>query len=420
MEEAVQTEDRLVPAFESSLGIGKPDAVMVPESQLIEANKRAAPNVRYAMKSANIASLYAKRAVRPDEIAALRREMFEVVRRNLPEVEQVILGNKDWKSSQVRLYALLTERVIPKMQSVSIEDNTQKRVEDLSIEELEALALGKKREVQERLNTIEIEAKEIEASENRVETEETRREVVRELANIQALDDAEKKYITRLAMQKPDEAAKAEARRQEKAMPSHTPEQMEKIRQKNGRSLEQRWRDAGYTDEEIKEKMAEVVAKRAATRKKTMELKDQDIGYGCGLKSAERAIIEDIKESRNKTFREFRVNPLKGRRSKSVVQREIEKKQKAEQRRYDKEVNPLVFTTGKGLGIEEDITGIHLQELKQRYPHLFEVSEEDREKIREIDRRDYERAKERRRLKAEADHTTGSGEIPAEDSESGA
>lgn len=420
MEEAVQTEDRLVPAFESSLGIGKPDAVMVPESQLIEANKRAAPNVRYAMKSANIASLYAKRAVRPDEIAALRREMFEVVRRNLPEVEQVILGNKAWKSSQVRLYALLTERVIPKMQSVSIEDNTQKRVEDLSIEELEALALGKKREVQERLNTIEIEAKEIEASESRVETEETRREVVRELANIQALDDAEKKYITRLAMQKPDEAAKAEARRQEKAMPSHTPEQMEKIRQKNGRSLEQRWRDAGYTDEEIKEKMAEVVAKRAATRKKTRELKDQDIGYGCGLKSAERAIIEDIKESRNKTFREFRVNPLKGRRSKSVVQREIEKKQKAEQRRYDKEVNPLVFTTGKGLGIEEDITGIHLQELKQRYPHLFEVSEEDREKIREIDRRDYERAKERRRLKAEADHTTGSGEIPAEDSESGA
>lgn len=420
MEEAVQTEDRLVPAFETSLGIGKPDAVMVPESQLIEANKRAAPNVRYAMKSANIASLYAKRAVRPDEIAALRREMFEVVRRNLPEVEQVILGNKAWKSSQVRLYALLTERVIPKMQSVSIEDNTQKRVEDLSIEELEALALGKKREVQERLNTIEIEAKEIEASESRVETEETRREVVRELANIQALDDAEKKYITRLAMQKPDEAAKAEARRQEKAMPSHTPEQMEKIRQKNGRSLEQRWRDAGYTDEEIKEKMAEVVAKRAATRKKTMELKDQDIGYGCGLKSAERAIIEDIKESRNKTFREFRVNPLKGRRSKSVVQREIEKKQKAEQRRYDKEVNPLVFTTGKGLGIEEDITGIHLQELKERYPHLFEVSDEDREKIREIDRRDYERAKERRRLKAEADHTTGSGEIPAEDSESGA
>lgn len=420
MEEVVQTEDRLVPAFETSLGIGKPDAVMVPESQLKEVNKKVAPNVRYAMKSANIASLYAKRAVRPDEIAALRREMFEVVRRNLPEVEQVILGNKSWKSSQVRLYALLTERVIPKMQSVSIEDNTQKRVEDLSIEELEALALGKKREVQERLNTIEIEAKEIEASESRVETEETRREVVRELANIQALDDAEKKYITRLAMQKPDEAAKAEARRQEKAQPAHTPEQMEKIRQKNGRSLEQRWRDAGYTDEEIKEKMAEVVAKRAATRKKTMGLKDQDIGYGCGLKSAERAIIEDIKESRNKTFREFRVNPLKGRRSKSVVQREIEKKQKAEQRRYDKEVNPLVFTTGKGLGIEEDITGIHLQELKERYPHLFEVSDEDREKIREIDRRDYERAKERRRLKAEADHTTGSGEIPAEDSESGA
>lgn len=420
MEEAVQTEDRLVPAFETSLGIGKPDAVMVPESQLKEVNKKVAPNVRYAMKSANIASLYAKRAVRPDEIAALRREMFEVVRRNLPEVEQVILGNKVWKSSQVRLYALLTERVIPKMQSVSIEDNTQKRVEDLSIEELEALALGKKREVQERLNTIEIEAKEIEASESRVETEETRREVVRELANIQALDDAEKKYITRLAMQKPEEAAKAEAKRRDRPQTYHTPEQMAKIREKNGRSLEQRWRDKGYSEEEIKQKMAEVVAKRAATRRKTKELEDQDIGYGCGLKSAERAIIEDIKESRNKTFREFRVNPLKGRRSKSVVQREIEKKQAAEQRRYDKEVNPLVFTTGKGLGIEEDITGIHLQELKERYPHLFEVSEEDREKIREIDRRDYERAKERRRLKAEADHTTGSGEIPAEDSESGA
>lgn len=408
-----EEKSKLVPAFESSIGLAPKTAIMVPEDELEKVNKEVAPVSRYAMKSANIASLYATRAVRPDEIAALRRAMFTVVYSNLGEVEKVVQGKKSWTASQVRLYALLTERVIPKMQSIALEDNTNKKVEDLSIEELEALALGRKKQIQDQLNTIDVQAEEIKEYESKIETRDAKREVLRELANIEAMDEAERKYVARLVGTKPEVEAELEEKRRDKFQPPPTPEILAKVRQKNGRSLEQRWRDAGYSEEEIKQKLKEASEKRKATRAKTMERKKQALGLNLGLTSSQKKIAEDIREAKNKALRDFRVNPLKGRRNKSVVQREIEEKQRKEEERREKELNPRIYTSGKTFGIEEDIRGIRLQEFKEKYPEVFVVTEEDKETLREIDRAGHARQREKERLR----NATRSGEISSEDSE---
>jgi hypothetical protein len=140
-----------VPAFENSAGIKPKDSgrrtkpVVVNKYALENFNKDVDPVVqKNQLEAANVAALFAKRAIRPDEIAALRRRMFEVVADGLNDVQEVIAGKKQWNNVQVRLFGMLTERVMPKLSSITVEDNTSKKLEDLSIEELEALALGKK------------------------------------------------------------------------------------------------------------------------------------------------------------------------------------------------------------------------------------------------------------------------------------
>lgn len=394
MEDTAQ-KDKLIPAFETAIGIPSEAPIYVSEQALAEVNREVAPVARYAMRSADIASLYAKRAVRPDEIAALRRAMFNVVYSNLPEVEKVVQGKKSWTASQVRLYSLLTERVIPKMQSIALEDTANKKVEELSIEELEALALGKKQQIRDQLNTIDVKAEEIKAIESRNETTETRKEVLRELANIEAMDEAERKYVARLVTTTPETEAKLESKRRERFSPPPKPETLAKVRKKNGRSLEQRWRDAGCTEEEIAQKWKEVKEKREQTRKRNQAIKERRLGLNFGLDNKQVKIAEDIRTKKNETLREFRVNPAKGRRSASAVQKEIERKQRKEKKRYDKEVNPRVYTTGAPFGIEEDLTGIRLQEFKERYPEKFHVSEEDLKRITEIEKESYDQRKHR-------------------------
>jgi hypothetical protein len=140
-----------VPAFENSAGIKPKDSgrrtkpVVVNKHALANFNANVDPVVqKNQLEAANVAALFAKRAIRPDEIAALRRRMFEVVAKGLDDVQEVIAGKKEWNNVQVRLFGMLTERVMPKLSSITVEDNTSKKLEDLSIEELEALALGKK------------------------------------------------------------------------------------------------------------------------------------------------------------------------------------------------------------------------------------------------------------------------------------
>lgn len=140
-----------IPAFENSAGLKPKDGgrrtkpVVVNKHALANFNANVDPVVlKNQMEAANVAALFAKRAIRPDEVAALRRRMFEVVADGVEDVAEVMKGSKVWSNVQVRLFSILTERVMPKLSSITVEDNAQKKLEDLTIEELEALALGKK------------------------------------------------------------------------------------------------------------------------------------------------------------------------------------------------------------------------------------------------------------------------------------
>ena len=138
-----------VPAFETSAGLDprsnakKP--VVVNRYALENFTKSVSPDVlKNQIEAANVEALFAKRAIRPDEIAALRRRMFEVVVDGLEDVAKVMTGSKEWSNVQVRLFSILAERVMPKLSTITVEDSTSKKLEDLSIEELEKIALGKK------------------------------------------------------------------------------------------------------------------------------------------------------------------------------------------------------------------------------------------------------------------------------------
>jgi hypothetical protein len=137
-----------VPAFETSVGLPKRSSkkkdVFVNQRALAAYNGQMDPAaMKFQAEAANVAALFQKKAIRPDEIAALRRRMFEVVTKGLESAAEVIEGRKEWNNTQVRLFSILTERVMPKLTNVTVEDLTSRKLEDLSVEELEKIAMGK-------------------------------------------------------------------------------------------------------------------------------------------------------------------------------------------------------------------------------------------------------------------------------------
>jgi hypothetical protein len=186
-----------VPAFETSAGIpsrGPKKPVMVNRAALENFNAQVAPAVaKNQLEAANVAALFSKRAIRPDEIAALRRRMFEVVADGLEDVDQVMKGTKQWSNVQVRLFSILTERVMPKLTTISLEDPSKKKLEDLSIEELEAIATGKKKHL--AVDAVVKEGQQLEQAAERTESKDAQRKLKGNLIQIASLDEAEKLYV---------------------------------------------------------------------------------------------------------------------------------------------------------------------------------------------------------------------------------
>jgi len=186
-----------IPAFEDSAGIkrganAKP--VYVNKYALQNFTKNVSPDVvRNQVEAANVAALFAKRAIRPDEIAALRRRMFEVVTDGLEDVAEVMKGTKTWNNAQVRLFSILTERVMPKLSTITVEDTTSKKLEDLSIEELEKIALGKKNH--EAIDAVVKQGEHLDAEAEKEESQTLAKAVKGKMIKIASIDEAEKLYI---------------------------------------------------------------------------------------------------------------------------------------------------------------------------------------------------------------------------------
>jgi hypothetical protein len=189
-----------VPAFETSIGLSptsngqKP--VVVNAQALENFNRNVSPAVlKHQLEAANVAALFSKRAIRPDEIAAMRRRMFNVVNTSLNDVEQVLSGQKQWNNTQVRLFSILTERVMPKLTSITVDDNSSKKLEDLSLEELEEIAMGKKKAT--AVDAIVKQGAGLEAEAERREAAEFDASTDAKLAEVASLAQAEQEFVKR-------------------------------------------------------------------------------------------------------------------------------------------------------------------------------------------------------------------------------
>lgn len=197
------TDEGSVPAFETSAGIPPRSSatkpVYVNEQALANFNAQVDPAVqKHQIEAANVAALFAKRAIRPDEIAALRRRYFEVAASSIDDVAEVMAGKKNWSNVQVRLFSIITERVLPKLSNITVDQPGEKSVEDMSIEELEAIVRGKKNH--EAVDAVVKQGKQLEASAVHGEMVATGKAIkTGELAHITSLDKAEKKYRSKLA-----------------------------------------------------------------------------------------------------------------------------------------------------------------------------------------------------------------------------
>jgi hypothetical protein len=368
----------LVPAFESSLGTGDPSSpVLVNSDALAEMNQQLATTqkavLRYGPEAGQVAALFAKRAIRPDEIAALRRQMFTLVSSSLKDVEEVLSGKKHWTPSQTRLFALLTERVMPKLANIVVEDNTSKKLDEMSIDELEAIALGKKKA--DAVDAVMHEAAVLDELAEKVERKEAKKEVVRQLAHIDALDQAEKNYIAR-RVSTPMAVIEKESDPSRKFQPKPTPEQLEKTRAHTSKrkSYNEYLAEKGFTPEEVEAKVQERNEKIRQSKLRWTKVQQERAARTLGLGEAASVAI-DIDKLRKKTMKEFRVHPLKGTRSQTALtKRAAERKEKAEKFK-EREENPRIYISPERLGIdpEKDLHGekLRLRRLRELKPEAF-------------------------------------------------
>jgi hypothetical protein len=187
-----------VPAFETSAGIppgnSRPEPILVNATALANFNASVDPDVqKRQIEATNVAAMFAKRAIRPDEIAALRRRMLEVVQSGVEDVAQVLQGKKEWNNQQVRLFSILVDRVMPKVSNVNMEQKQEKKLDELSIEELEALALGKKNH--QAIDAVVKEGDRLDKEASKEESKDVQRRKISKVALIASIDDAADKHV---------------------------------------------------------------------------------------------------------------------------------------------------------------------------------------------------------------------------------
>lgn len=372
---------QLVPAFESSLGLGDQDApVMVDKAVLDHFNKELATNGRATLanhvEAANIAALFAKRAIRPDEIAALRREMFRVVTKGLGEVEKVLDGKKSWTASQVRLFSVLTERVMPKLSTISVEDPSKKKLEDLTIDELEALALGKRNH--QAIDVVVKEGDRLDRVADRTERRNANIEIKKGLAHVVSLDDAEKRYIARKATRY---SLREEERRTLKVLAKpqmkHTDSQLANLRVMREGGLKEAWRRKGHTPEEIEELERQRREKISKRHKHVAQATVIRNALTLNLGDA-HGVPDDIAKGKQKILKDFRVHNRKGVRSQTAILKEQQKRQAQEERAKERRENPRVFINNlPGIPKEVQERGLRLRDLRKHRPDLFKEDDDE-------------------------------------------
>jgi len=194
------TDPDAIPAFETSAGIPKralghnAKPVYVNKYALADFNKNVDPAIqRRQVEAANVASLFAKNAVRPDEIAAVTRRGFEVFAQGMEDASLVMTGVKKWDSAQMRIFSLLAERFMPKVSAMKpIAQSVNRELEELTLEELENLALGKAKHL--AVDAVMKQGQELAEREDRQESANATRKLKKITKHIASIDEAVKAY----------------------------------------------------------------------------------------------------------------------------------------------------------------------------------------------------------------------------------
>ena len=79
--------------------------------------------------------------VTPIEVDRVRRTVLDVVRKQIPSVRLVLDGQKQWNTSQVRLFGMMLNKVMPDLHHSFNEHAIEnKSAHELTFEELQAIA----------------------------------------------------------------------------------------------------------------------------------------------------------------------------------------------------------------------------------------------------------------------------------------
>lgn len=77
----------------------------------------------------------------PHEIAQLRKDMHELVKDNIHMARAVLEGRQAWTNNQIKLFALLCDKVIPDLHHSYTQIGVEKKaMEELTRDELEQIA----------------------------------------------------------------------------------------------------------------------------------------------------------------------------------------------------------------------------------------------------------------------------------------
>lgn len=153
---------------------------------------------------------------------------------------------------------------------------------------------------------------------------------------------------------------------------------------RNGRTLQDIWREKGFSEEEIKQKTQARYDLIKASRARTMARRKEKEALEFGLGDAVSVAI-NIDKREKELNREFRMSPLKGTQHQSTVL----KRQQREQKRLDRERQRIENPKVRGLegvpGLKLDADGkIGLAELKKQRPDLIFIKPYVPEGVRKI------------------------------------
>ena len=96
------------------------------------------PNVRKNPSSTKGTGLP---AVTPLEVDRVRRSVLDVVRKQMPEVREVLAGTKKWDAQQTRLFGMMLNKVMPDLHHSFNEHQIEnKEAHELTYDELQRIA----------------------------------------------------------------------------------------------------------------------------------------------------------------------------------------------------------------------------------------------------------------------------------------